>query len=238
MTPTYRAKKYPQDTILVPRTGIQLLKKDIVYDPVGVSEFRNAEIPFDIIIRVVNSMTRYHPLEERNRIQACWDQDRENLERTFRGRHLAGRMDIEAFPKQVEHELPSDTVMEPLDDALKGNICDEVLDEGDIDEVRVGTDCVAYTHSKLDRPWTGRVVELLPNNEVTIHWYTRKKGRKGVFEASSNPDGSPSCGAISLDTLMLWDMTEQKTENSFFLSNYWTEIIKAEYEDLDRREQL
>ena len=223
----------------MPRSGIQLLKDEVVYDPVSVSEFRSSEIPFDIIIKVVNAMTRYFPIEEKNRIQACWDRDRENLERSIRRRRFAGRMDIQAFPKQVEPEIPSDTLMEPLDDdVLRGNICDEMIEGGDVNEIEVGTDCIVFTHSKSERPWTGRILELLPNNEATIQWFVRRKGKKGMFEALLTPDGSPSVGAISLDSLMMWDITEQRTESSFFLSNYWLEIIKAEYDDIDRRSHL
>ena len=35
-----RLKKLPQDSVLVPRAGIKLLKTGHPYDPVGVSDFR------------------------------------------------------------------------------------------------------------------------------------------------------------------------------------------------------
>ena len=206
-----------------------------MYNPVDVAEFRTSEVPFDAIIKTVKTMIQHFPLEERNRIISSWDRDRENLERTMRRRHHLGRMDIEAFPKQEERVEPSDTLMEPLDDmVLRGNICDEVVDDGDTDEVICGTDVVVYTRSVSQRPWVGRVVEILPNEEVSVHWYTRQPGRRGQYHASFSSDGSPLTGAVSLDSLLFWDMSEDVKETSFYLSNYWLEIIKSQYLEMDQ----
>ena len=39
-------------------------------------------------------------------------------------------------------------------------------------------------------------------------------------------------------SVMFWGMSENKSENGFTLSNYWLNVIKAEYLELDRREKL
>ena len=55
-------------------------------------------------------------------------------------------------------------------------------------------------------------MELLPGNEVVIHWYMRSKKRR-VFEAQVNSDGTPYCQNLSMDSIMMWEMKENRKEN-------------------------
>ena len=60
-----RAKKLPQDTILVPRPGIKLIHESIVFEPVGPSDFRVEGIKFDEIQRGLNLFLAKLPLERK-----------------------------------------------------------------------------------------------------------------------------------------------------------------------------
>ena len=111
-------------------------------------------------------------------------------------------MDIRQFPKiQLKEDLPplADCLLENLDEpCITGNIRDEAVEEGTVDEVVEGTDLILYTATKSKRPFAGRVVEVLPNDEVLLQWYVRK-GKRRVFEALFNCDGSPSVQNVHVD---------------------------------------
>ena len=99
----------------------------------------------------------------------------------------------------------------------------------------MGMDVVVYTEETRGRPWTGRIVKLLENGNILLHWYTRKTVRSTMFSALSNPDGSPSLAEQEKGTVMFWMMSENRREDSFTLSPYWLETIKLEYLELDSR---
>ena len=77
----------------------------------------------------------------------------------------------------------------------------------------------------------------MSDEEARVHWFVRQ-GKRNKFFALMNPDGSASTEVISLDCFMFWHMSEQKSERSFSLSNYWLKIIDCEYREIDRREQM
>ena len=89
----------------------------------------------------------------------------------------------------------------------------------------------------MKRPWVGRVLKTLAGDEFLVQWYMRK-GKKNLFHACVNSDGSPDTAVLSHDMLMFWDMSENKLEKSFTLSNYLLTAIEAEYGEIDRREKL
>ena len=103
--------------------------------------------------------------------------------------------------------------------------------------MKINTIIAVYTKVISKRPWLGRVIEVLPDDEFIIHWFVRQTKRK-QFKALMNPDGSPSTDILSMETIMFSNMSEQRTDRSFVLSNYWLEIISAEYLELDRRDRL
>ena len=224
-------KKLPQSSVLVPRSGILLLKESVVFNPIGAAEFRPGGVPFDPIMKTVRTIASKLPEDEKLEMFKSWDRLRENVERTSRNRPYLKKMDITSFPKVQVRELPPlmDALAEPVDDlVIQGNIRDEVIEEGIIDEFEENVDIVVYTKSLSQRPWVGRIQEILPGNELAIQWFTRNKKRK-QFNALTLPDGSPSIGVVSMDSVMFTDMSEQRTEDSFCLSNYWLEVISAEY---------
>ena len=136
-----RAKKLPQSTLLVPRAGIDLLKDGVVFSPVGAADFRVNEIPFDMIFKTVRLMTAKLPICERNSILEKWDRLRDAMENMERRRKYLPKMDVTAFPVYVPHELPEldDTLAEPLDEAvIRGNVRDEAVEEGEVDEITLG----------------------------------------------------------------------------------------------------
>ena len=110
---------------------------------------------------------------------------------------------------------------------IHGNLCDEVLEENDIEEIEVGSIVFVYTKSVSQRPWTGEVKEIKKDSdEFVIQWYL-KHGKRRQFTASINHDGSPNLGVCSLQSVMFSDICEERTSDSFKLSNYWLTIIDA-----------
>ena len=49
----------------------------------------------------------------------------------------------------------------------------------------------------------------------------------------TNYDGSPYQSDQHSESIMFWDMSENRKADSFALSNYWLEAIKEEYAKLD-----
>ena len=82
-------------------------------------------------------------------------------------------MDLHSLPKIQADVLPEfrDFLSEPLDDqVIRGNVCDEMVEAGDFQELVVGEDVVVYTLSVSRRPWVGRIVELLTGDTICIHY--------------------------------------------------------------------
>ena len=75
-----RGKKLPQDTELVPRSGIRVIKDEIDFEPVGSAEFRTENLKFDEIMRGIHIFTAKLSLQERMVITSSWDRLRDHLE--------------------------------------------------------------------------------------------------------------------------------------------------------------
>ena len=98
------------------------------------------------------------------------------------------KMDLTNLPKISIEQLPEigDVLMENLprnENVIGGRLFDEVVEEGDIDEVVVGSDVVVYTKYCSKRPWIGRVLEILPNNQFVIHWFIRQTKKKEFYDS-------------------------------------------------------
>ena len=100
-------------------------------------------------------------------------------------------------------------------------------------EIAVGLDVCVYTLEKGGRPWVGRVVEVLTDQRFIIHWFSRRTTRSKKFEAMYNDNGTRSVSEMENSSVMVWQMSENRTETSFTLSSYWLEDIRREYELLD-----
>ena len=158
--PHFRAKRLPQHTVLVPRPGILLLSENIVFTQVNLAAFRTSEIPFDSILKTVRIISSRLPLQARMALQSSWDRTRQKLEKMERQSHLVEKMDFESFPRlQQREELPplADILLEPLDEpVITGNVRDEAIEDGEIEEIEEGCDVVVYTNTMSKRPWVGR----------------------------------------------------------------------------------
>ena len=233
----FRAKKLPQDTQLFPRAGIRLLKPGIVFTPIDCAEFRVERINFDEIMRGLYIHVNRLPNVERVKMLASWDALRERIENCPRGKERFPKMKLLELPKQRSEVLQVPEYLEDEEDSdkeLEGDLYPEESRDGDFDsEISAGMDVCVYTLEKEGRPWVGRVLEVLPNKRFIIHWFSRKTPRSRKFEAMFNPNGSRSVSDMEYCSVMIWHMSENRTEKSFTLSNYWLEDIRREYELLD-----
>ena len=235
-----RLKKLPQDSVLVPRAGIKLLKTGHPYDPVGVSDFRIERLNFDKIMRGLNVYMNGLQLEEKMRIQGSWDNLRKTLEDLPKLIGTFPKMDLKIFPR-VSNEVPVVPDQLNFSDDLpevRGELYPEEVVEGHLeDEVSVGMDVCIYTKDKKSRPWMGRIVQVLDNKRFLLQWYGRKSSRSTVFNALKNVDGSPYLTELDNDTVMFWMISEPQSRkpSSFSVSNYWMETIRVEYQEMDEK---
>ena len=232
-----RGKKLPQDTELVPRSGIRIIKDDLEFPPVGPAGFRVENIKFDEIMRGLQIFMSKLDFQERMKITASWDRLRDSLESLPRRSNNCLKMKLEDLIKQIPEVLHvPDYLMEQEDTGteLTGDKYPENIDDGDLDaEICVGMDICVYTEEPRGRPWVGRIVQLLENKRFLIHWFTRKTIRSKVFSALFKEDGNRNISEQENGTVMFWQMTENRTKNSFSLSNFWLETLQRQYEALD-----
>lgn len=74
---------------------------------------------------------------------------------------------------------------------------------------------------------------MLPGSKFTIQWFSRRTGRGQIFKAMMKEDGSPFLSEIELASIMFWEMSEDRREDSFKLAPFWLEAIRNEYCKLD-----
>ena len=67
-----RAKKLPQDSELVPRAGIRIIKDIVDFDPVGCAEYRIEKINFDEIMKGLHLFMSKLPPQEQMIISTSW----------------------------------------------------------------------------------------------------------------------------------------------------------------------
>ena len=200
----YRAKKYPQDseTSFVPRPGILLLEDDVDFPPVGTADSRTSDIKIDAIDKTVDMMVSVLPLDERMKVKTSWGQLRDNMERQEKQGPRLPKMEISSFPKLSKKALPPllECLQEPANEgAIKGRLAEDDAEEGGIEELSAGVDVAVYTSTKSGRPWVGRIVEMLEDDQFRIHWY-RRKGRGKQFVAMVMEDGAPVTDVLDQDT--------------------------------------
>jgi hypothetical protein len=235
-----RAKKLPQDSELVPRAGIRLLKEGHECGPVGPADFRVDAIHFDKIMKGLGIYLVKLPMEDRMRIQTSWDNLRATLEGLPRKAVNMEKMVLTDLPRQIEvvPSLPDHLSVVDESPQLTGDLFPEKIDYGHLeDEVTEGMDVCIFTEDKRWRPWLGRIVKILENKNFSLQWYSRKSVRSNVFTAMQNKDGSPSLAVLHNDTVMFWMLSEpqSRTPNSFSLAPYSLQTIEREYEEMDRK---
>ena len=233
----FRAKKLPQDSQLVPRAGIRLVKEDTEFEPVGCADYRLEKVNFDEILKGINIFLRKQPLQVRMNVTVSWDRLRDRLESLPRRSESFPKMQLLELPKQSLEVLQVPEYLleeEEQGNELTGDLYDEEVTEGDLDsEICVGMDLCVYTIEQRGRPLVGRVLEILEDKKFLIHWFSRKTSRSKKFEALSDKDGSRSISEMENGSVMFWQMSENRTQTSFTLSNFWLQDIAREYELLD-----
>lgn len=235
-----RGKKLPQhaDSTLYPRAGIQLLKEDTQFGPVGAASFRVEDIQFDQIFRGITKFVSKLPLEEKMTIITSWDNLRQTLESLPGKSDNLRKMKLKDLPQQILEEANEDTEEPDENDEenqMTGNLCPETIVEGNLeDDINVGTDVCVYTETIQGRPWVGRVQELLPDKKFRINWFSRRTGRGKIFRSLKSADGSLSVSDLDYDSIIFWDMSENRTKESFSLANFWLESMRLEYLKLDQ----
>merc|ERR1712183_1117196 len=98
--------------------------------------------------------------------------------------------------------------------------------------IRVGLDVIIYTESREERPWIGRVARILEDKKFYIHWF-RRNGKGTKFHAMFNPDNTPYISELELSSVMMWDISAQRSENNFQVTPYRLAQIGKEYKKYD-----
>ena len=232
-------KKLPQDTQLVPRSGIRLIKENIDFEPVGPADYRVENIKFDEILRGLQIYLAKLHIRDRVPIISSWDRLRDHLENLPNRSINFPKMKIVELPKQEVEVLQVPEYLQDEDEGMEltGDKFNESVDEGDVDvDLAVGMDVCIYTKNH-GRPWVGRVIELLEDKHFIIQWFKRKTVRSKMFFAMTNSDGSPNISELEYETIMFWQFSENRTNTSFTLSNFWLENIEREYKTYDENGQ-
>ena len=177
------------------------------------------------------------PYHVRVRVNDSWSRLREKLENLPRMQENLQKMRLQSLPKQAvqpEPSLPDEYNFVVENEALP-EIVGDVFEEGLFDSnISIDQDVVVYTECKEGRPWIGRVKEIIQDRKFMIQWYQRQ-GKSYRFVASFNSDKTSYLSRLETSNVMMWDMTVQKTKDSFYLTPYrFTQIIKeyGKYDDM------
>ena len=236
----FRAKKYPQYTEWIPQGGIRLLREAVEFSSVEVSEFRIETLNLD---RVFSDLyTKYFPmLERKERVEAevSWEKLRSVLENLPKKQKNLPPMRVLALPRQTASPAP---ILPHYLEQFTNENTPELLGERCIVEpsvshfhtdIKPGMDVAVYTASKNDRPWLGRVVQVQEDcQDFEVQWYKRK-GRSLNFQSLRNQDGSRYTSVLDSNTVMLWEFSDNKKDDSFDVSKEWLEKIGEEYKAHD-----
>ena len=234
-----RAKHLPQDVEWTPPTGIRLVKDGVDFGPVGADDFRIEKLDMPHVYRDLYKYFKRLPMHLRVKVSSSWDALRDTLESLPGRRDNLEKMKISDLPRQSLSTTPAlpeefQFVQERDVPALRGDIFPISLEEGDFDEeIFEGLDVVCYTRSKAQRPWLGRVTQVLPGQKFVINWYARKKGNSNHF-FSMEENNKPYCSVQENACVILWGFAEQKLAKTFVVSNCTLVRIKSEYETYDK----
>ena len=237
-----RGRKYPQDrSEWQPEDGIKLLKDRVEFNPIGAAELRVEKLNLDQIFQGL--YTRYFPQlteQDKRKAVSSWEKLRVDLENLPKKKNNFPMMKLLQLPKQVRNSshpvLP--TFLEPFQSneirILAGTRhVEEPATSVFETDIQVKMDVALYTKQKSTRPWLGRVLSVMPGSkDFIVQWY-RKKPRSGVYAASFNPNGTPFTSTMSSDSVMLWNFSDMRTDDSFELSTEWLNKIMKTYDDHD-----
>ena len=237
----FRAKKYTQMSEWGPDEGIKLLKDGFEDFPVQASEFRVESLNLDKVYSDLYS--KYFPtltIQDRKDAEVSWENLRTVLENLPKKRINLPPLRLSSLPRQ--NPVATARVPEYLEPCLNedvheliGEHCILEPSEGQFDiDILPLMDVAVYTQSVKDRPWLGRVQNVEENGaKFEIQWY-KKKGRTMTFQAMLNKDGSRMTSVLPSETVMLWEFSTNRTDNTFDISKEYLDKIQKEYADHDR----
>ena len=236
----FRAKKYSQMTEWVPEVGIKLLRDGFESSPVPASEFRIETLNLDKVYS--DLYTKFFPtLETRDRQEAevSWERLRTKLENLPKKRDNLPPMKLSSLPRVSPRPNPlipnylEPVLNEEVPELVGEHIILEPI-EGQFDvEIMPGMDVAVYSHSVKDRPWLGRVLRIEKEKaRFEVHWFKRR-GRSNTFCGMYQGDRTPFKSALPLETVMMWEFSSNKNEDSFDLSKDTLDKIMREYSSHD-----
>ena len=217
------------------------MKENQDFPLVPVSPFRVEKLCLEKVF--ADLVTKYFPtleLNNRREVEVSWERTKSLIENLPRRMANLPKMNLHRLPKQEEATTPTlpsylEPCLEREDRELEGQR--GVLDASDGDffnEISAQMDVVIYSETKVNRPWVGRVQELLSETrEFRIRWYERKHKKSLLFQPSVNKDGSPYLSIVSVDTVMFWEFTEKLSDDTFKVSREWLDKISDGYESHD-----
>ena len=240
-TVVFRAKKYSQLSEWSPESGIKLLKEGFEDSPVPASEFRVESLNLEKVYSDLYS--KYFPTlstEDRKKAEKSWENLRTILENLPKKRMNLPHMRLSSLPrqKQVAPAKVPDFLEPCLNEEIPeliGEHCVYEPSDGQFDvDIRPGMDVAVYTQSVKDRPWLGRVQSIQERGaRFEIQWF-KKKARTLTFQAMFNKDGTKMTSVLPSETVMMWEFSSNKSEDSFNISKDWTEKINRQYESHDK----
>ena len=233
-----RFKRLPQDQEWLPPTGIQLINKNITFNPIGSSDFRVESLNLDKIFHDLEKYLRRMPAKTRVAVSQSWSRLREELEGLPKMKKNLPPMKLSELPKmlvEAEKSIPDHYEFVEEDRDNLPEILGKVFEQGLFDaNIKPGLDVIVYTRSLVGRPWVGRVNEIHGNQTFSIQWFDRQ-GKTLKFRAMVNPDKTPYISVLDNSTVMFWDISVERSESSFQLSPYWLTKVMKEYKICDAK---
>ena len=236
MVTKMRCKRLPQDDEWEPPTGIRLVKPNTPYDPVPSADFRVEELMLPKIMENLQKYFRRMPTHVRVQVGNSWERVKTKLESLPRKQKNLPKMKLLDLPKagtEPQPELPDEYSYLEDDVNELPEIIGDVFEENLFDaNIRKDLDVVVYSDCEADRPWVGRITEVLEGRRFNINWYQRQ-GKSLKFHAMLNSDKTAYVSELENRNVMMWDISVQQTKNSFFLTPYKLNKILKDYKMYD-----
>jgi hypothetical protein len=236
----FRGKKYSQDIEWSPEEGIKLLKDGFECSPVPASEFRLESLNLE---RVYSDLyNKFFPTlekQERKKAEASWEKLRTVLENLPKKQKNLPTLRLSSLPKQNPELQP--LVPDHLEQFMREDIPDLVGEHCNVEtsfgkfqmDIQPTMDVSVYTCSVKERPWLGRVLNVQEDGiNFEVQWF-KKKGRSLQYQALYNKDGTRYTSVLLLETVMFWEFSDNKTDETFEISKEWYRKIMEEYSSHD-----
>ena len=199
------------------------------------------DLSLDKIVANLEKYFRRMPYHTRVAVTNSWMKVKEGLEKLPRMKDNLPKLKLTDLPKLSD--IPDEVLPDEysfIDDCnevgpeIEGDFYQEGLFDSNI---REGLDVVIYTRSPQERPWVGRVLNILLDKKFSIHWFERH-GKSGKFHAMENPDGTPYASELENSSVMMWDIATQSMDKSFHVTPYRLGQIVKEYKKYDNMNNI